>query len=72
MSSRSQVEGVELVGLVSTAAPAGFRAAACELVLEALVAERRLTRTDGGYRRPPAQEGPPQGNGYKGFDPFGT
>lgn len=65
-------EGVELVGLVPRSAPAGFRVAACELVLEALVAERRLTRTDGGYRRPPAQEGPPQGKGYKGFDPFGN
>ena len=31
----------------------GFRAAACELVLEALVAERRISRTDAGYARPP-------------------
>ncbi len=63
-------EGVEMVGLVPRSAPAGFRVAACELVLEALVAERRLSRTDGAYRRPPPKEGP-QGKGYKGFDPFG-
>jgi len=66
------VEGVELVGLVPKSAPAGFRAAACELVLEALVAERRLSRTDGGYRRPPPPKEGSQGKGYKGFDPFGN
>jgi magnesium chelatase subunit I len=66
------VEAVEMVGLVSASAPTGFRAAACELVLEALVAERRLSRTDGGYRRPPPPKEGPQGKGYKGFDPFGN
>jgi hypothetical protein len=35
------------------------------------VAERRLTRTDGGYRRAPIQDNPPKGKGYKGFDVFG-
>jgi len=64
------LEKVEMVGLVSASASAGFRAAACELVLEALVAGRRISRTDGGYRRAP-HEGP-TGKGYKGFDPFGN
>ena len=39
---------------------------------EALVAEKRISRTDGGgYRR--ARHEPPsgQGGGYQGFDPFG-
>jgi magnesium chelatase subunit I len=49
------IELVERVGLVAASAPAGVRAAACELVLEALVAERRLSRIDGGYARPPFQ-----------------
>lgn len=61
---------VEMVGLVSSSASAGFKTTACELVLEALVAERRISRTDGGYKRAP-REGP-TGKGYKGFDPFGT
>jgi len=61
---------VEMVGLVPSKAPAGFRAAACELVLEALVAERRISRTDGGYKRAPSKG--PTGKGYKGFDPFGN
>jgi magnesium chelatase subunit I len=47
------LELVEWVGLAPSAKPAGFRAAACELVLEALVAERRISRTDAGYSRPP-------------------
>ena len=64
------LEMVEMLGLVSSSSSAGFRAAACELVLEALVAERRISRTDGGYKRAP-HEGP-TGKGYKGFDPFGT
>jgi len=64
------LEAVEKVGLVPVRATEGPRAAACELVLEALVAERRISRTDGGYRRAP-HEGP-TGKGYKGFDPFGS
>ena len=48
----------------------GLRAAACELVLEALVAQRRITRKSGGYMRVP-HEGPTPGKGYKGFDPMG-
>ena len=46
-------ELVEWVGLTSSSQSPGFRAAACELVLEALVAERRISRTDAGYSRPP-------------------
>jgi len=44
---------VELVGLASNTRSPGYKVAACELVLEALVAERRISRIDGGYARPP-------------------
>ena len=44
---------VEQVGLAPPSESPGLKAAACELVLEALVAERRIARTDGGYIRPP-------------------
>jgi magnesium chelatase subunit I len=46
-------ELVEWVGLAPSSQSPGFRAAACELVLEALVAERRISRTEAGYSRPP-------------------
>jgi magnesium chelatase subunit I len=42
---------VEFVGLVPAMASPGLRAAACELVLETLVADRRISRVDGGYGR---------------------
>jgi len=42
---------VAATGLASAKATDGVRAAACELVLEALVEERRISRTDGGYVR---------------------
>jgi magnesium chelatase subunit I len=42
---------VENLGLAPAATSPGLRAAACELVLEALVAERRIARTEGGYAR---------------------
>ncbi|MFC1575994.1 magnesium chelatase [Gemmatimonadota bacterium] len=61
---------VEHVGLAPASASQGLRAAACELVLEALVAERRISRMDGGYTRAPHQG--PTGMGYEGFDPFGN
>jgi len=64
------LDTVELVGLAPTSSSEGFRAAACELLLEALVAERRISRTEGGYKR--AQHEGPTGKGYKGFDPFGA
>jgi magnesium chelatase subunit I len=61
---------VESVGLAPKAADDGTRAAACELVLEALVAQKRISRRSGGYARAP-HEGPSQGPGYQGFDPLG-
>ena len=61
---------VELVGLAPKASSDGCRVGACELVLEALVAEKRISRsTSGGYAR--ARQDPSPGKGYKGFDPFG-
>jgi magnesium chelatase subunit I len=61
---------VSMVGLVPTTASDGHRAAACELVLEALVAQKRISRNAAGYARAP-HEGPSQGHGYQGFDPLG-
>ena len=62
---------VESVGLAPKSASDGTRAAACELVLEALVAQRRISRSSsGGYTKSHYQN-PPQGKGYKGFDPMG-
>ena len=61
---------VELVGLAPESCSDGRRVGACELVLEALVAERRISRSSsGGYAR--ARQDPSPGKGYKGFDPFG-
>ena len=64
------LELVENVGLASVPEGDGFRAAACELVLEALVAQRRISRSTSGYMRAPHQ-GPSPGKGYQGFDPMG-
>jgi magnesium chelatase subunit I len=64
------LELVQNVGLAPASADDGHRAAACELVLEALVAQRRISRSTAGYTRAPHQ-GPPQGKGYQGFDPMG-
>ncbi|MGE0159610.1 MAG: magnesium chelatase [Gemmatimonadales bacterium] len=64
------LELVENVGLAPSAASDGVRAAACELVLEALVAQKRISRTSTGYVRAPHQ-GPSKGKGYQGFDPSG-
>jgi magnesium chelatase subunit I len=58
------------VGLAGDSASDGQRASACELVLEALVAQRRISRNSAGYTRAPHQ-GPSQGKGYQGFDPMG-
>lgn len=57
------IEAVEKLALVPTSASDGAMVAACELVLEALVAQRRLTRSEtGSYsraaRRPPPSSGP--------------
>jgi len=63
-----QVDGlmplVTLTGLAGPDAPDGIRAAACELVLEALVTEDRISRSDGGYAR--SRHGPPFGSGHGG------
>jgi magnesium chelatase subunit I len=64
------LELVESVGLAPSASSDGIRAAACELVLEALVAQKRISRTSTGYVRAPHQ-GPSKGKGYQGFDPSG-
>jgi len=61
---------VENVGLAPSTKSDGHRAAACELVLEALVAQRRISRTSAGYARAPHQN-PGQGKGFQGFDPMG-
>ncbi len=64
------LELVEQVGLAPANAGDGIRAAAAELVLEALVAERRLSRSEaGGYRRPPHE---PLAGGNLDFDAFGN
>jgi len=65
---------IETTGLAPSDATDGERVAACELVLEALVAERRVSRSSGGgYRRTPHGGGPGDGPGPGGstFDPFG-
>jgi len=61
---------VENVGLAPAASNDGVRAAACELVLEALVAQRRISRNAAGYTRTPHQA-PNPGTGHQGFDPMG-
>ena len=61
---------VENVGLAGAASGDGVRAAACELVLEALVAQKRISRSSAGYARAP-QPGPEPGKGYQGLDPIG-
>ncbi|HSG07820.1 MAG TPA: hypothetical protein VLA36_05670, partial [Longimicrobiales bacterium] len=62
---------IAFTGLVGADVVDGVRAAACELTLEALVGMKRISRNSaGGYARAPHQA-PPQGKGYKGFDPMG-
>ncbi|MEX0856300.1 MAG: magnesium chelatase [Gemmatimonadota bacterium] len=66
---------VAAVGLAADSSPPGTRAAACELVLEALVADRRISRSDAGYAR--ARHGSgfgngPGGEGLQGFGSLGT
>ncbi len=64
------LELVENVGFAPAAASDGVRSAACELVLEALVAQKRISRNTAGYTRAP-HERPTPGKGYQGFDPTG-
>src|SRR5690606_10476902 len=53
----------ESIGLAAGASP-GHIVAGCELVLEALVAERRISRSEAGrYTRAPRRQGP-QGPGF--------
>jgi magnesium chelatase subunit I len=65
------LELVGEVGLAPDSASAGVRAAACELALEALVAEKRISRSLSGRYGRARHEGP-TGKGFKGFDPFGS
>jgi magnesium chelatase subunit I len=58
---------VENVGLTGAAGGNGIRTAACELVLEALVAQKRLSRSSAGYARAPQRRPEPD----QGFDPMG-
>ena len=61
---------VEQIGLAAEQASDGVRTAACELVLEGLVAERRISRSQsGGYAR--AQREHP-GPSPQGFESFGS
>ncbi len=64
------LELVKMVGLAPDVASDGHRAAACELVLEALVAQRRISRSNAGYVRAPHRSQHP-GSGHQGFDPLG-
>jgi magnesium chelatase subunit I len=68
------LEAVEEVGLAPPSAEVGVRAAACELVLEALVAMKRVSRNDtGSYVRARHESKPGKGGfqGFQGFDPQG-
>lgn len=61
------LELVESVGLAAVSASDGARAAACELILEALVGQRRISRTrPGRYGR--VRRNGPTGKGFTGFD----
>jgi magnesium chelatase subunit I len=64
------LELVESVGLAPVQASAGLKAAACELVLEALAAGRRISRTDSGYARAPHER--PPGTGFPDLDHLGS
>ena len=61
---------VEELGLAPAKGSKGLRVAGCELILEALVGQRRLSRSDqGGYRRPPSRMDGGKGKSGGGFDP---
>lgn len=62
---------VSASGIAGEGSEAGVMAAGCELVLEALHAKRRITRTDSGgfMRRRPAQR--PGGGGFSGGSSIG-
>jgi magnesium chelatase subunit I len=60
---------VKDLGLAPKSASPGLRAAACELVLEGLAGEKRISRSDGGYARAP-HEGPKGLGGSLGLEGF--
>lgn len=63
------LELVERAGLASRKDPA-LSVAACELVLEGLVAQKRISRSDElGYVRSRPDKGPPFGKGVPGMGP---
>ena len=64
------LELVQAVGLAPKSCSDGWRAGACELVLEALAAQRKISRSVTGSYAKARHETPP-GQGHKGFDPFG-
>ena len=61
------MELIENVGLAKVSAGSGVRSAACELVLEALVSQKRIARSSAGYTRTPYQN-PKTEEDYQGFD----
>lgn len=58
---------IENVGLATVSAGDGVRSAACELVLEALVSQKRIARNSKGYSRS-LHQAPKKGEDYQGFD----
>ncbi len=61
---------IEQVGLADAQASDGVRTAACELALEALVAERRISRSQsGGYARARREHPGPSPQGFDSFGP---
>ena len=58
---------IENVGLATISAGDGVRSAACELVLEALVSQKRIARNSKGYSRS-LHQAPEKGEDYQGFD----
>ncbi len=58
------------VGLATRDSGDGHRASACELVLEALVDAKRISRTDGGGYGRARHDAPAPGQGFKGSGPF--
>jgi magnesium chelatase subunit I len=64
------LELVQTVGLAPKSCSDGRRAGACELVLEALAADQKISRSVSGSYAKARHEGT-SGKGHKGFDPFG-
>jgi len=64
------LELVQTVGLAPKSCSDGRRAGACELVLEALAADQKISRSVSGSYAKARHEGTSD-KGHKGFDPFG-